>query len=180
MKLFQTSSVPVCECQVHYDSDFCKFAFWLQVQHKLRAVVSSDAYTDATPLRLLPCDQGCKSAKVVFTTFFGSTPCCSCQAAICVLHMQLLLLALVSVRRFFMLPRYLPVPAILSRSYSALHQVSVASAGCKVHIACAGMSRSCHVLPADGSVLRLAVILTQSFAVRQLGLHARSARSNVS
>ncbi|KAL0034329.1 hypothetical protein WJX77_009558 [Trebouxia sp. C0004] len=35
-----------------------------QVQQKLRAVASSEAYTDATPLRLLPCDQGCKSAKV--------------------------------------------------------------------------------------------------------------------
>ncbi|KAL0054153.1 hypothetical protein WJX82_004558 [Trebouxia sp. C0006] len=35
-----------------------------QVQHKLRAIASSEAYTDATPLRLLSCDQGCKSAKI--------------------------------------------------------------------------------------------------------------------
>ena len=36
----------------------------LQVQQKLRESEGVDAYTDATPLRLLPCDTACQSAKV--------------------------------------------------------------------------------------------------------------------
>ena len=37
----------------------------MQAQKQLKANEGLDAYTDATPLRLLPCDQACKQAKVM-------------------------------------------------------------------------------------------------------------------
>lgn len=40
----------------------------LQVQQLLKASEGLDAYTDATPLRLLPCDGGCKKVKASVAT----------------------------------------------------------------------------------------------------------------
>ena len=41
---------------------------FLQVQQVLKAREGLDTYTDATPLRLLPCDGACKKAKASVPT----------------------------------------------------------------------------------------------------------------
>lgn len=66
----------------------CAMFMPLQVQRKLKATEGTDAYSDATPLRLLPCDKACQSTKA--SCLIPEHALCSLDSSMCMDFLALL------------------------------------------------------------------------------------------